>query len=181
MQKFLKLKNFGNIKVMVASALFAAISIILGKFLAISVGDTLRFSFENLTIILSGMLFGPTVGASTGLIADIVGCILRGYAINPVLTFAAVFIGFTSGAVCYILKNFNNHIRILWVIIICHFIGSVFIKTIGLCLWYGYPFSVMFIERLINYIIVGTAEFIILEIITKNKTLMRTLGDNNEL
>lgn len=181
MQKFLRLKNFGNIKVMVASALFAAISIVLGKFLAISVGDTLRFSFENLTIILSGMLFGPTVGAATGLIADIVGCILRGYAINPVLTFAAVFIGFSSGAVYYILRKFNNSLRILWVIIICHSIGSVLIKTMGLCLWYGYPFSVMFIERLINYIVVGTAEFIILQIITKNKTLMRTLGDNNEL
>ena len=181
MRKFLKLNNFSNLKAMVASALFAAISIVLGKFLAISVGDTLRFSFENLTIILSGILFGPVIGASTALIADIIGCILRGYAINPILTFASVFIGFSAGAVYYTLKKFNNHIRILLIIIICHFIGSVLIKTVGLCLWYGYPFSVMFIQRLVNYIVVGTAEFILLIILTKNKTLMNTLGDNNEL
>lgn len=181
MQKFLKIKNLADLKVMVVSALFAAISIVLGKFLAISVGDTLRFSFENLTIILSGVLFGPAVGGATGLIADIIGCILRGYAINPVLTFASVFIGFSSGAVYYILRKYNNHIRLLAVVLICHCIGSIFIKTVGLCLWYGYPFSVIFIQRIVNYIIVGIAEFIILEILTKNKTLMRTLGGNNEL
>lgn len=181
MQKFLKLKNLTNLKIMITAAIFAAISIVLGKFLAISVGDTLRFSFENLTIMLSGILFGPVVGAATGLIADIVGCILRGYAINPILTLASVFIGFASGAVYYALNKANNHIRILSVILTCHFIGSVIIKSVGLCFWYGYPFSVMFTQRIVNYIIVGAAEFVLLIILTKNKTLMKTIGGNNEL
>ena len=72
MQNFLKTKNLGNIKVLVCSAVFAAISIICGKFLAISIGDTIRISFENTPIILSGFCFGPVVGLLTGLIADIV-------------------------------------------------------------------------------------------------------------
>ncbi len=175
MQKFLKWNNLGNLKIMLT------ISIICGKFLAISIGDTIRLSLENLTIILSGILFGPVVGGFTGLIADIVGCILRGYAINPILTAAAVFIGFFSGVIYHLLKNFNSHFRILSVVVFCHTVGSVIIKTIGLCVWFNYPFYPTLVGRIINYIIVAIVEFLILEILIKNKTLLKTIGGNNEL
>ena len=176
MQKFLKANNMGNLKVMLTAAIFAAISIVCGKFLAISVGDTLRFSLENLPIILSGILFGPTVGAFTGLVADIVGCILRGYAINPILTLASVLIGFLAGTVYYILAKFNPHIRLMLTVLFCHTAGSVIIKTIGLCIWYGSPFYFTLTSRIINYIVVAAAEFIILDILLSNKSLRKTLN-----
>ena len=103
-------RNITNLKVLVTAALFSTISFVCGKFLAFNIGDTVRFSFENLPIILCGMAFGPAVGALTGLAADIIGCILRGYAINPVLTFAAAFIGFSSGAIFNSSKKINLHI-----------------------------------------------------------------------
>ncbi len=181
MQKFLKTNNLKSLKIMITATLFAAISIVCGKFLAISIGDTIRLSLENLTIILSGIIFGPVVGAFTGLVADVIGCILRGYAINPILTAASVFIGFSAGAIYYLFKKFNFHIRILSVVLFCHTTGSVIIKTIGLCLWFSYPFYPTLTARIINYIIVAAAEFIILEILIKNKVLMKTLGENNEL
>ena len=97
-------QNFGNLKVLITATLFASVSIVCGKFLAFNVGDILRFSFENLPIILSGIAFGPLVGAFTGLIADTVGCLLRGYALNPILTLAAIFIGFAAGFIFNITK-----------------------------------------------------------------------------
>ena len=176
MQKFLKANNIGNLKIMLTAAIFSAISIVCGKFLAISVGDTLRFSLENLPIILSGVIFGPTVGAFTGLVADIVGCILRGYAINPILTLASVLIGFLAGAVYYILNKLNFHLQLAFTILICHTIGSVIIKTIGLCLWYATPFYATLISRIVNYIIVAAAEFIILDILLSNKSFRKNLS-----
>ena len=175
MQNFLKTKNLGNIKVLVCSAVFAAISIICGKFLAISIGDTIRISFENTPIILSGFCFGPVVGLLTGLIADIVGCILRGYAINPLITFASVFIGFAAGAVYSLSKKANVTLRILTSVLICHSVGSVIIKTVGLSLMYGSPFVPTLLARTLNYIIVAVAEFFILKILMSNKAVTRVL------
>ena len=176
MRNFLKTKNLGNLKIMLTAAIFAAISIVCGKFLAISVGDTLRFSLENLPIILSGIIFGPTVGAFTGLVADIIGCILRGYAINPILTLASVLIGFLAGSIYYILNKINSHIRLALTVLFCHTAGSVIIKTIGLCLWYGSPFYATLISRIINYIIVAVAEFIVLDILLSNKSFRKNLS-----
>ncbi len=164
-------KNIKNLKVLAVSALFAAISIILGKFLAFNVGVTLRFSFENLPIFLSGFFFGGPIGALTALVADIIGCILRGYAINPILTFASVFIGFTSGILAKLLSKLNFYIATALNVAVCHFIGSVLIKTVGLNIWYGSPFLPLLFQRSLNYIVVAVFEYFCLVILLKNKSL----------
>lgn len=175
-KSFIKANNLKSLKVLAVTALFSAISIVLGKFLAFNVGDTLRFSFENLPIILSGIFFGPITGALCGAVADIIGCILRGYAINPILTFASVFIGFTAGAVFSILSKANIYLRTAVAVLLCHSIGSVVIKTIGLCLWYGSPIYITLLQRGINYAIVGVAELILLIILLKNKMFTRQIS-----
>lgn len=184
-KNFLMARNITNLKVLVTAALFSTISFVCGKFLAFNIGDTVRFSFENLPIILCGMAFGPAVGALTGLAADIIGCILRGYAINPVLTFAAAFIGFSSGAIFNSSKKINLHIRLICTVLFCHILGSVIIKTVGLCIWYSLPFYVTLWQRIINYVIVAAAEIIILELLFKNnyfyKQLISITGAKNGL
>ncbi len=49
----------GNLQLLAVSAFLAALSIICGKYLALSLGNVLRFSFENLPIVLAGVAFGP--------------------------------------------------------------------------------------------------------------------------
>ncbi len=185
LKKLFMPQNLGNLKVMTAAALFATISLICGKFLAFNVGDILRFSFENLPIILSGIAFGPLVGAVTGLIADVVGCLLRGYALNPILTLAAVFIGFASGLIFNLLKNCNIHLRAAVVLFVSHTVGSVLIKSVGLSLWYSLPFYVTLAERTVNYIIVAAAEFVFLVILLKNKPfynqIIKMTGVRNDI
>ena len=178
-------QNFGNLKVMITATLFASVSIICGKFLAFNVGDILRFSFENLPIILSGVAFGPLIGAFTGLIADVVGCLLRGYALNPILTLAALFIGFSSGLLFNMLNRCNIHLKTLIVVFVAHAVGSVVIKSVGLSVWYSLPLTVTLIERTINYVIVGATEFVFLIIILKNKSfynqIIKMTGVKDEL
>ncbi len=170
MQNFLKTKNLTNLKVLICSALFAAISIVLGKFLAISVGQTLRFSFENLPLILTGALFGPTVGTLTALASDILGCFLRGYELNPILTAAAALTGFLSGAVYSGIQKRSITVAALFTVITCHIVSSVIIKTIGLYVFYKTPFFVLLGTRVINYAVVIIAEFFVLKLLLSSKS-----------
>ena len=51
-------KHLGsNLRLLAVSAFLAALSIVCGKYLALPVGNVLRFSFENLPILLAGMMF----------------------------------------------------------------------------------------------------------------------------
>jgi ECF transporter S component (folate family) len=184
-KNLLKAKNLSNTKVLAVSALFAAISIVCGKFLAFNVGDTLRFSFENLPIIIISIFFGPLSGMLCGVVADLLGCLLRGYAINPILTLASAYIGFSAGIYFQIFKNINNYVRNYVTLFLCHFIGSVLIKTFGLCLWYGSPFVITLLQRAINYQIVLLLEFAVLVMLLKSKLFTSQLQKisryNNEL
>ena len=85
---------FGNLKVMVCAALLRAISIVLGKYLAVNPTIFLRISFENLPILMAGMFFGPLIGGVVGaallgaIYAAVVGSHLE--AENPVITYAII-------------------------------------------------------------------------------------------
>lgn len=174
-------KSFFNVsflkdpKMIAVTALFVAASIVCGKFLAFNLGETMRFSIENLPIILSGIFFGPIAGMLTGLVSDILGCILRGYAINPIITAAAVLIGFLSGVFWQLLSKLGDILRSLITVFICHITGSIIIKTVGLWVYFGSPFFATLGLRSLNYLIVGAAEFLIVYLLTKNKGFMKQI------
>ena len=159
-----------------ASSLMVAISIVCGKYLAIPGGDVLRFSFENLPIMMAGMLFGPVMGMAVGVVADLVGCVLVGYTINPLITFGAAAIGLASGLVWMSLKRIHS-LSYRWKIGVsvfaAHLFGSVLIKTFGLAAYYAFPVWELMLWRLLNYIIVGAIEGMLLYILLKNKLLMK--------
>ncbi len=163
----------------VTLSLLAAMSIICGKYLAFGVGQVLRFSFENLPIMLSGMLLGPVAGMLTGAVADLVGCALVGYAVNPLVTLGAVAIGGVSGA-CYALlgrlPRLPLCLRLSLSVAASHLIGSVLIKTVGLVIYYPMPLYVLMLWRLLNYVIIGILEYVILYALMRNKALRAALG-----
>lgn len=162
---------FGTVRVMAMSAVLAAMSIVCGKYLAFGVGQVLRFSFENLPILVSGILFGPLVGAAVGVAADLIGCVLVGYAINPILTVGAAVIGLLGGF-CYRLSgNLPEAIRVLLSVGLAHLVGSIVIKTIGLAAFYDMPIGVLLLWRGLNYLIVGSVEYALIYLIMKNKAI----------
>ena len=165
-----KTKNraFFSPRMLAVSAMLAAMSIVCGKYLAIPVGNVMRFSFENLPIILSGMMFGPVAGALTGVVADLFGCLLVGYTINPIVTLGAFFIGLTSGAICKLSSVKNDVLKIVLCVVLSHIVGSVVIKTFGLAAFYSFPVYVLMAWRALNYLIVAIAEILVLNLLAKN-------------
>ncbi len=162
---------FGSLKIMVAAALLAAMSIVCGKYLKIPVGDIMRFSFENLPILLAGMAFGSVVGVITGVLADLVGCFMVGYAINPIVTIGAAVIGLLGGLVYKLCEKLPLIIKILITVFSAHTVGSVLIKTFGLAKFYSIPFFELMLWRTLNYVIVATLEFVIIYFVIKNKAV----------
>ena len=165
-QRALRLTVFG--------ALLSAVSIVCGKYLAFNMGEFIRFSFENLPIIFAGMAFGPLVGACVGAVADLIGCLLVGYAINPIITVAAAVIGLISGLSIFMPaphSRLGYTLKISATVLAAHFIGSVLIKSFGLSVFYDMPLIALMLWRLLNYVIVGALEGFILYHIMKNKTI----------
>lgn len=161
------------LKIMAASSLLVAISIICGKYLAISGGEVLRFSFENLPIMMASILFGPVAGVAVGVVADLVGCFLVGYTINPLVTLGAVAIGFLSGLVWRASRAMPFALRVAVTVFAAHLVGSVGIKTFGLAAYYAFPLWQLMLWRLLNYVLVGAVEGTLLFILLKNKMLMK--------
>ena len=165
-----------SVKVTAALAMLVAISIVCGKYLAFGVGNVLRFSFENLPIIIAGAAFGPIAGMLVGIIADLVGCVLVGYAINPLVTIGAAVIGILSGFIWYLCKGSPLWLKTVLSVFFAHLIGSVIIKTLGLAIYYDMPIIILMLWRLLNYAIVGAVEGVLVYFLMKNKMVISEIS-----
>lgn len=162
-------------------ALFAALSVVLGKFLQIPIGNSIRISFENLTVILAGILFGPVPGMLVGIVADLVGSIIMSYEINPIITLGAATVGLTSGLMFRMLKKSCNYVSLMICCMSAHVIGSMIIKSVGLYLFYSTAIPILLI-RIPVYIIIALAEAYIIYLLLKSKAFNEFVtGKKNDL
>ena len=175
------LAMLGNIRVLVAAAVLSAMSFILGKFLQIPnpLSEIFRISFENLPIILAGVVFGPWVGGMVGAVADLVGCMLYGYPINPIITLGAVAVGIAAGAVSHYFVKRPQWLSLAAATLTAHLAGSVGIKSLGLAAWYLSSYNMGLAElmlwRLLLYFVIGSVEFMLIRLLLGNAAVSRQL------
>ena len=172
---------FGNPRALCHAALLAAMSLILGKFLQIPTpfAEFVRISFENLPVILSGLVLGPLAGAMTGAVADLVGCLAYGYSINPLITLGAASAGLMAGIVGLLSRRVPLLLRIALSAIAAHLVGSVAIKTAGIAAWYLAKYDLGYMEltlwRLLNYTIIAVLEIAILYALLRHRGFQKQL------
>ena len=172
---------FGNPRALCLAALLSAMSLILGKFLQIPTpfSELVRISFENLPVILAGIVLGPLAGAMTGAVADLVGCLAYGYSINPLITLGAAAVGLVSGSASLLLRKSPLLLRISVSAVLAHLVGSVLIKTAGLAAWYLASYEIGYAElvlwRLLNYAIIAVLEITLLYILLRHRGVARQL------
>lgn len=172
------MQKLRSIKTLVICALLSALSIIFGKFLNIPIGETIRFSFENTPLFLSGIMFGPLISGIVAFVSDILGSILRGYAINPVITLGAVFTSVTGAFLFKLFKNLPVFLRLFLSVGIAHILGSVVIKTAGLSIYTGTDLLVLLPMRAINYLIMIIIDTLVLFFLLKNRSFKKILELN---
>ncbi len=169
---------FGNTRALCFAAMLAAMSLVLGKFLQIPnpFQEIIRISFENLPIILAGMTMGPLVGALTGVVADLLGCALYGYAVNPIITLGGAAVGLIAGILSNYVIRRPLILRVIVSVTLAHLIGSVFVKSLGLAAWYLSSYSMGFWElvlwRALTYAIIAVAEGTILYLLLRHRAFV---------
>lgn len=160
-------------KIALVSALAAA-SIVLGKLLAINIGASNRISFENLPVLFAGLYLGPVYGMLCGTVADLVGSLMVGYAINPIITVGAASIGLVAGLVFRLAKR--TPFRCALSVLSAHLIGSIVIKTAGLVIFYHLPFLATLFWRIVIYAFTGALECLLLVLLEKNTAFQKQMA-----
>ena len=171
-----KKKVFKSVKMLTVAAMLTAMSVVIGMVCKtfLNFGDgLLRVTFENLPIIISGILFGPIVGGLVGAASDLISYLLtpQQYSPNLVVTAGAFSIGAISGIIAkYVLKK-KNRVQIIVSAASAHIIGSMIIKTIGI---YQY-FQWMALVRIPLYIVIGSVEIFLLCLLFKSNSFRRAI------
>jgi len=131
------MKKFST-KALVLTALFAAVSIILSRFLVIYITSSARISFGMIPIILTSLLLGPIAGGLAGGLADFLGATLfspLGW--YPPLAVSPILVGILPGLLKPLLLKKVNLGRIGLVVFCSEFLVSIFVTTTILSKLYG--------------------------------------------
>lgn len=148
-------KSNWNTKTLVFMALMIAIHLVLTRVFVIDLG-AYRISVGSVSTILAGLWFGPLAGGICGLAADVLGCFMKGYAVNPLITIAAVLWGVVPALFRPLLANKPRTEKLAFLsvsVVITAFFSTLVFTTAGLVLIMGYNFYAIIPGRLIQFCI----------------------------
>ena len=158
-----------SVRTLVMLALLVAMRIVFSRVLSISTGFV-RFNLGSLPVLLAGILFGPWAGFVVGMVADIIGGVLAGYAINPLITLGAASIGLVGGLGWQKLSHLRTGNRLWCSVLAAHFVGSMVINSLALHIFYGYQWPVL-AARIPNAIVLSAVNTVLVRILLENKAL----------
>ena len=165
---------FPDLKSLTLAAMLTAMSVVIGIFCKNFLnfgGGLFRITFENLPIILSGILFGPAVGGAVGIASDLVSYLLSSqiYPPNLIVTLGACAVGVISGLVSRLCIRRKGYLQIVLSVAISHVVGSMIIKTVGLYQIYG----ILVLWRIPLYLVITTVESLLLCLLLRRATVQR--------
>ena len=164
------MKNSKNsVRTLTLLALLIAMSIVFSRVLSISTGFV-RFNLGSLPVLLAAIFFGPGAGFVVGALADMIGGLLSGYAINPLITLGAGSIGLVAGYLWQKLPELRLGLRLQISVVAAHIVGSVIINSLALHLFYNYPWSVL-VTRIPNALVLAAVNTVLVRLLLENKTI----------
>ena len=169
---------FRSVKGLTVAAMLVAMSVIIGIFCKnyLSFGGGLfRVTFENLPIILSGILFGPAVGGIVGVASDMASYLLSNqiYPPNLIVTAGACLVGVVSGTVSHYVVKKRGALQIIASGALAHIVGSMLVKSIGLFAFYQWGV----LWRIPLYCLIAPLEILVLCMLFRKKSFLRLLRD----
>lgn len=165
-----------SVRTLTLMALLIAMSVVFSRVLSISTGFV-RFNLGSLPVLLAAIFFGPAAGFVVGALADMIGGVLSGYAINPLITLGAGAIGLVAGLAWKQMANLRLGLRLQISVLLAHFVGSMVINSLALRIFYGYAWSVLF-ARIPNALILSAVNTVLIRILLENKALMKMVEKN---
>ena len=74
------------VTILAYAGVLVAMNILLSRVFTINLGNSIRINFSAAPIFLAGIWFGPFIGGLAGIAADLMGCVVSGYAPFPLIT-----------------------------------------------------------------------------------------------
>lgn len=146
------MKNTNKVKIMAYAGVLIAMNIVLARLVAINIGPTLRITVSQTPIYLAGLWFGPVIGGICGVLGDLIGCLIQGYAPNPFISVSALLTGMLPGIMMYFVKK-PGMFHVLGVTCINGIVGSLGFTCVGLHIYYGTPWAVLYTGRIVQTIL----------------------------
>ncbi len=158
-------KELKNVKTLAMSAMLLAIAVVLGIY-TLQLTESMKIGFAFLPNELAGMLFGPTIGAIIGGIADVLKFIVNPTGpFFPGFTISGIFGGLIYGCVLY-----KKPLK-LGRIILANGLVTVFVNLILNTYWvsllYGNAFVVLLPARILKQIMMLPVEIILFYAVAK--------------
>lgn len=152
MQKNRKMK--WDTRTLVFLGLLIAMHIVLVRLVVIDLGSY-RITVGSVCTILAGLWFGPAAGGVSGLIADVLGCTLKGFPVNPLITAAAVLWGVIPALMSPLLSGskVKRGIMLSVSVAVTAVLSSLVFTTAGLVWMNGYNFYLIMPGRVIQWAI----------------------------
>lgn len=150
-----KNKQYWNVKTLVFMALLVAMHLVLTRVFVIDLG-AYRISVGSVSTILAGLWLGPVAGGVCGFCSDIIGCFMKGYAVNPFITVAAILWGVIPALVKPLLVNRKKTVKTVGIcasIVVTAILSSLVFTTAGLVIIMGYNFYAILPGRLVQFVI----------------------------
>ena len=169
-------KTVFTTKSLVTASLLSAVSIVLSRFCVIYFTDSLRLSFGNIPIMLTGLLLGPVAGATVGAVSDILGsALLSGFGWYPPLTVTPMLIGLAAGLFRKTVMKKRSFLPVLCTTLTANASGTMLWSTFCLSRLYGMPLLSLAAVRVPFYIAVAVVEAVVIFGLMKASALERII------
>ena len=159
------MKNKILVNNLVKAAMLTALSIILSRVLGIQITPNIKISFGTLPLMLTGILFGPMLGALSGLASDLIGIMINiGGTYHPGFTLGAILTGMVPGIIFKYgkKKDLSIKVLILLVILFVYGINHGLLTPLWLTQLYGTPYKVLLAGRAVKVIPDAIVNYILL-------------------
>ena len=148
------MQKLKNVRVLTVSAFLVAIATVLG-FFKVPITELIEIRFQYLPIAVGGAMFGPAVGGVIGMLADVLGYLVKPTgAFFPGFTISSILSGIIYGLFFY--KKRITVPRIIAAELTETIVCSLVINSINLSILYGNAFSVVVATRLLKVLIILT-------------------------
>ena len=149
---------------LVLMAMFAAVQIVLSRFLSINLWN-LKIGFSFIPVVIAGILLGPVSAGLVGLVSDVIGATLF-----PIGTFFPGF-SLTSfitsfGYGCFLYKN-QSMKNIVAAVLFSEIVGTIFLNTLWISMLYGTPFVAVLIPRIAQAVGMSVVKILCIRVMVK--------------
>lgn len=141
--------------------LLVALSIVLTRMFSFYPVPTIRISFGDIPIMLSGMIMGPWAGAITGAMSDLIGVVLLpapgGGGYFPGFTLSKALVGVIPALVVMFYRK-PGFIRVAIAVVLTEVICSLGLDTIWLSILYKKGIFILLPSRLVTRSVIAVVE-----------------------